>query len=129
MAAAQQSIKDLIQRDGWAQLYTVRGRKEKKASFSAPKTRLYVGLDSYFQEIRRDSSVSEFPALEAAKPENRTFNRYRDVYPYDHSRVKLEDLDHTDYINASLVKVRTRRSSGFNDKSSVETGQSDFGFD
>lgn len=84
MAAAQQSIKDLIQRDGWAQLYT---------------------------EIRRDSSVSEFPALEAAKPENRTFNRYRDVYPYDHSRVKLEDLDHTDYINASLVKsIRANRN-------------------
>eukprot|EP00094_Tigriopus_californicus_P007743 TCALIF_07458-PA protein Name:"Similar to PTPN1 Tyrosine-protein phosphatase non-receptor type 1 (Homo sapiens)" AED:0.13 eAED:0.13 QI:0/0.22/0.4/0.9/0.77/0.8/10/1396/401 len=82
--AAQQNIKDLIQRDGWAQLYT---------------------------EIRRDSSVSEFPALEAAKPENRTFNRYRDVYPYDHSRVKLEHLDHTDYINASLVKsIRANRN-------------------
>ena len=31
--------------------------------------------------------------------------RYRDVYPYDHSRVPLSNVAATDYINASLVSV------------------------
>ena len=31
--------------------------------------------------------------------------RYRDVYPYDHSRVGVEGVPSTDYVNASLVKV------------------------
>uniref|UniRef100_A0A8C7HZD9 protein-tyrosine-phosphatase n=1 Tax=Oncorhynchus kisutch TaxID=8019 RepID=A0A8C7HZD9_ONCKI len=37
-------------------------------------------------------------------PENQNRNRYRDVSPYDHSRVKLENSEN-DYINASLVMV------------------------
>ncbi|KAK3752022.1 hypothetical protein QZH41_009342 [Actinostola sp. cb2023] len=42
----------------------------------------------------------------AKLPENRQLNRYRDVLPYDHSRVVLnaEDGD-TDYINANFVEV------------------------
>uniref|UniRef100_A0A8C7HZH9 protein-tyrosine-phosphatase n=1 Tax=Oncorhynchus kisutch TaxID=8019 RepID=A0A8C7HZH9_ONCKI len=36
--------------------------------------------------------------------ENQNRNRYRDVSPYDHSRVKLENSEN-DYINASLVMV------------------------
>ena len=57
------------------------------------------------QHIRRESSKNEFTTIEASKAENRDLNRYRDVYPYDHSRVKLESCEETDYINASLVKV------------------------
>lgn len=51
-----------------------------------------------------DSMSTVHRYSEASRPENRSLNRYRDVYPYDHSRVKLEQAD-TDYINASLVKV------------------------
>lgn len=45
------------------------------------------------------------PALSnkiAKNPENKNRNRYRDVNPYDHSRVKLQNVEN-DYINASLV--------------------------
>ena len=42
---------------------------------------------------------------DANRPENSFLNRYRDVKPYDHTRVKLETHHDTDYINASLVKV------------------------
>lgn len=42
---------------------------------------------------------------EATKSTNRKLNRYRDVNPYDHSRVILNRGD-TDYINANIVKVR-----------------------
>ena len=50
--------------------------------------------------------------MEASKAENRDLNRYRDVYPYDHSRVKLESCAETDYINASLVKVSKEQIRG-----------------
>ena len=36
-----------------------------------------------------ESRNQEFSAVEALKLENKALNRYRDVYPYDHSRVPL----------------------------------------
>lgn len=58
-----------------------------------------------YAQIRRDSINHDHTTIEASKPENRHLNRYRDVYPYDHSRVAIWDCDETDYINASLVQV------------------------
>ncbi|XP_072044699.1 receptor-type tyrosine-protein phosphatase kappa-like [Amphiura filiformis] len=46
------------------------------------------------------------PWTVAKKPENRTKNRYKNIIPYDHSRVVLEvlnDDEHSDYINASYI--------------------------
>ncbi|KAJ8273450.1 hypothetical protein GJAV_G00101760 [Gymnothorax javanicus] len=51
-------------------------------------------------EIRSQSH--ECPYKVARYPENRNRNRYRDVNPFDHSRVKLKNSEN-DYINASLV--------------------------
>ncbi|NWT41069.1 PTN2 phosphatase, partial [Chroicocephalus maculipennis] len=53
-------------------------------------------------EIRHKSS--DYPHRVAKYPENRNRNRYRDVSPYDHSRVKLQNAEN-DYINASLVVI------------------------
>ncbi|XP_030645110.1 tyrosine-protein phosphatase non-receptor type 2 [Chanos chanos] len=53
-----------------------------------------------YLEIRNQSH--ECPFKVAKYPENRNRNRYRDVSPFDHSRVKLENTEN-DYINASLV--------------------------
>ncbi|KAL7675454.1 hypothetical protein ACOME3_001720 [Neoechinorhynchus agilis] len=39
---------------------------------------------------------------EAKKPDNRLLNRYRDILPYDHTRIQLESKP--GYINASSVK-------------------------
>ncbi|XP_017268591.1 tyrosine-protein phosphatase non-receptor type 2a [Kryptolebias marmoratus] len=55
-----------------------------------------------YNEIR--TQAVEHPYRVAKLPVNRNLNRYRDVSPYDHSRVKLENSDN-DYINASLVTV------------------------
>jgi len=52
-------------------------------------------------------SRNHFSAVEALKVENKHLNRYRDVYPYDHSRVPLVNVSNTDYINASLVVAGT----------------------
>ncbi|XP_071593216.1 tyrosine-protein phosphatase non-receptor type 2 isoform X4 [Heliangelus exortis] len=55
-----------------------------------------------YLEIRHKSS--DYPHRVAKYPENRNRNRYRDVSPYDHSRVKLQNTEN-DYINASLVVI------------------------
>ncbi|XP_052819203.1 tyrosine-protein phosphatase non-receptor type 1-like isoform X1 [Mya arenaria] len=61
-----------------------------------------------YQKIKNEASlqsISEKHSVgEARKPENRLKNRYRDVSPYDHSRVVLNDGD-SDYINASFIQV------------------------
>lgn len=62
----------------------------------------------YYQEIRQDSSKNDFTTTAAAKSKNKNLNRYRDVSPYDHSRVILSK-GRCDYINASLVKVEKAR--------------------
>lgn len=57
----------------------------------------------YFQRIR-DEGTFDLPCTEARKSVNKNLNRYRDVLPYDHTRIVLTDTN-TNYINASLVKV------------------------
>ncbi|KAM4580179.1 tyrosine-protein phosphatase non-receptor type 2a [Odontesthes bonariensis] len=56
-----------------------------------------------YNEIR--NQANEYSYKVAKLPVNRNLNRYRDVSPYDHSRVKLENSEN-DYINASLVTVK-----------------------
>ncbi|XP_035208799.1 tyrosine-protein phosphatase non-receptor type 1-like isoform X2 [Stegodyphus dumicola] len=57
-----------------------------------------------FQEIRNESNNFSYIIKDAKKSENKNLNRYRDVNPFDHSRVRLQRGD-KDYINASLVSV------------------------
>lgn len=58
--------------------------------------------NAIYQEIRQQSC--ELPCKVAKSPENKTRNRYRDVSPFDHSRIHLQ-LGTNDYINASLITV------------------------
>lgn len=47
---------------------------------------------------------NDFSVDEARKTDNKFLNRYRDVNPYDHSRVVLSKADYN-YINASFINV------------------------
>eukprot|EP00794_Sanderia_malayensis_P018949 gene18949-20855_t len=49
-------------------------------------------------------NVEEFTLHAARLPQHRNLNRYRDVLPYDHSRVLLENGSN-DYINANTVEI------------------------
>ncbi|XP_059476949.1 tyrosine-protein phosphatase non-receptor type 1-like isoform X2 [Neocloeon triangulifer] len=66
---------------------------------------------SFYQRIRNESNNYEYTFEEAKKRENKSLNRYRDVNPYDHSRVVLvkgtsdQDKQRSDYINASLIQM------------------------
>ncbi|CAG5132755.1 unnamed protein product [Candidula unifasciata] len=60
-----------------------------------------------FQRLKNESSLASlgehFSTKVARDPDNRRKNRYRDVSPYDHSRVKLSG--ESEYINASFIEV------------------------
>lgn len=56
------------------------------------------------QEIMKESTKFDYTLLEAKKTKNKNLNRYRDVSPYDHSRIILSKGP-CDYINANLIKV------------------------
>uniref|UniRef100_A0AAG5D766 protein-tyrosine-phosphatase n=1 Tax=Anopheles atroparvus TaxID=41427 RepID=A0AAG5D766_ANOAO len=66
------------------------------------------GWPRVYQDIRersdRQAQAKDFTTNESKKMENRRLNRYRDVLPYDHSRVALKRGE-SDYINANLVKM------------------------
>lgn len=66
------------------------------------------GWCGVYQDIREKSEQEarqkDFSTEESKKTDNRRLNRYRDVSPYDHSRIVLKRGD-TDYINANLVKM------------------------
>ncbi|XP_065162075.1 tyrosine-protein phosphatase non-receptor type 61F isoform X2 [Atheta coriaria] len=63
------------------------------------------GWPGFYQQIRVASANNAHAATESIKPENKVLNRYRDVMPYDHSRIVLKKGD-TDYINANIVSVK-----------------------
>ncbi|KAI0223498.1 Tyrosine-protein phosphatase non-receptor type 1 [Lamellibrachia satsuma] len=77
-----------------------------------------MGPEDEFEEFERNDSWGlvynkirlaaatnhDYSLKDARQPDYRSRNRYRDVSPYDHSRVVLQ-RDNLDYINASLVKV------------------------
>uniref|UniRef100_A0A673CBP9 protein-tyrosine-phosphatase n=1 Tax=Sphaeramia orbicularis TaxID=375764 RepID=A0A673CBP9_9TELE len=61
-------------------------------------------LKSQSTRYRTDKT---FPTKTAEKQENMKKNRYKDIVPFDHSRVKLTfttSKNDTDYINASFIK-------------------------
>lgn len=61
-----------------------------------------------YQDIRHETS--DFPCRVAKLPKNKNRNRYRDVSPFDHSRVRLHQEDN-DYINASLIQMEEAQRS------------------
>ncbi|XP_030385444.1 tyrosine-protein phosphatase non-receptor type 61F isoform X1 [Scaptodrosophila lebanonensis] len=62
----------------------------------------------YYKDIAqtcdRKAKEKNFTTQESERPQNRPLNRYRDVSPYDHSRIVLK-RGNVDYINANLVKL------------------------
>ncbi|XP_053100694.1 tyrosine-protein phosphatase non-receptor type 2 isoform X3 [Hemicordylus capensis] len=73
---------------------------KKTCPFSIPTYSLQPGRKHISDDIRNQSH--DYPHKVAKYTENRNRNRYRDVSPYDHSRVILQNTDN-DYINASMV--------------------------
>lgn len=96
------------------------GREERNC-LGAPCSAGAMDMEKHFNEIDRQGSwsavyqdirheASDFPCKMARLPENKSRNRYRDVSPFDHSRIKLRQGEN-DYINASLIKMEEAQRS------------------
>lgn len=62
--------------------------------------------DQVYQKIKAEDALRncDVSLKDARRPDFKSRNRYRDVSPYDHSRIQLH-RDDIDYINASLVEA------------------------
>lgn len=76
---------------------------------SSKKSNVKDGIVDEFEGLHSESESQLFISCkEGRKSENIRKNRYRNVIPYDHTRVKLqtdETPNQSDYINANLVEV------------------------
>ncbi|XP_064555475.1 tyrosine-protein phosphatase corkscrew isoform X1 [Drosophila montana] len=68
------------------------------------------GFWEEFESLQQDSRDT-FSRHEGYKDENRLKNRYRNILPYDHTRVKLQDVERNapgaEYINANYIRLPT----------------------
>lgn len=68
------------------------------------------------QHIRNECGNYDYTCNESKKPQNKNLNRYRDVAPYDHTRIILK-RGVCDYIHANLIQVNMLRKKVFAYKS------------
>ncbi|XP_063546643.1 tyrosine-protein phosphatase corkscrew-like [Cydia strobilella] len=73
----------------------------------SPKLDKKNGFEGEFQSIKMLEDRHVFTTIEGNKPENISKNRYRNILPYDQTRVALRRSGehNTDYINASYVRA------------------------
>ncbi|XP_070494310.1 tyrosine-protein phosphatase corkscrew isoform X2 [Chironomus tepperi] len=66
------------------------------------------GFWEEFESLQQQECRHSFSRHEGQKPENRSKNRYKNILPFDHTRVILRDVDQqpgADYINANYIRL------------------------
>lgn len=84
---------------------------KKSSKKSSHEVNSFLGFNGFHQEFihlskRQDDEQAHLSFMEAMKPVNNSKNLYKNVYPYDQTRVKLSPIagvEGSDYINASFV--------------------------
>ncbi|XP_054858778.1 tyrosine-protein phosphatase non-receptor type 6 isoform X1 [Eublepharis macularius] len=66
------------------------------------------GFWEEFDSLQKQDSKNLYDRHEGQRPENKSKNRYKNILPFDHSRVILQDRDvnvpGADYINANYIQ-------------------------
>uniref|UniRef100_A0A4Y0BID7 protein-tyrosine-phosphatase n=2 Tax=Anopheles funestus TaxID=62324 RepID=A0A4Y0BID7_ANOFN len=69
------------------------------------------GFWEEFESLQQQECRHTFSRREGQRNENRAKNRYKNILPFDHTRVKLKDVDSSvpgaDYINANYIRQPT----------------------
>ena len=66
---------------------------------------LPVGFWEEFESLQQQEVKHLFSRKEGQKQANRHKNRYKNILPFDHTRVILKDPWPHDYINANYIRV------------------------
>jgi len=68
-----------------------------------------AGFWEEFESLQQQECRHMFSRKEGLRPENRAKNRYKNILPFDHTRVRLKNVDSeipgADYINANYIRV------------------------
>ncbi|XP_054719961.1 tyrosine-protein phosphatase non-receptor type 11-like [Uloborus diversus] len=66
-----------------------------------------AGFWEEFEYLQQQECKHLYSRKEGQKPENRSKNRYKNILPFDHTRVILKDVDPnvpgSDYVNANII--------------------------
>ncbi|KYN13534.1 Tyrosine-protein phosphatase non-receptor type 11 [Trachymyrmex cornetzi] len=67
-----------------------------------------AGFWEEFESLQQQECRHMFSRTEGLRPENRAKNRYKNILPFDHTRVRLKnivsDIPGADYINANYIR-------------------------
>ncbi|XP_016993240.3 tyrosine-protein phosphatase non-receptor type 61F isoform X1 [Drosophila takahashii] len=88
------------QKSSWSEF----ARLQIEAEYKEKQAEWHRFYKEICERCDREAKEKQFSTSESERHTNRGLNRYRDVNPYDHSRIVLE-RGSVDYINANLVKL------------------------
>ncbi|KFD63615.1 hypothetical protein M514_02052 [Trichuris suis] len=70
------------------------------------------GFWEEFEQLQQQECKHLYSRKEGQRPENRPKNRYKNILPFDHTRIVLRngspDVPGSDYINANLIEEESR---------------------
>ncbi|XP_021705061.1 tyrosine-protein phosphatase corkscrew isoform X2 [Aedes aegypti] len=85
------------------------------------------GFWEEFESLQQQECRYTFSRREGQRNENRVKNRYKNILPFDHTRVKLKDVDSThpgaEYINANYIRQPTESEQNDMNSSSENLAQ------
>ncbi|KAL0129795.1 hypothetical protein PUN28_001802 [Cardiocondyla obscurior] len=90
--------------NGWLCWNGTNGSNEDGAGRGKGK----AGFWEEFESLQQQECRHTFLRKEGLRPENRAKNRYKNILPFDHTRVRLKNVDSdtpgADYINANYIR-------------------------
>ena len=64
-----------------------------------------AGFWEEFEQLQQQECKNLYSRKDGAKQENRAKNRFKNILPFDNTRVRLTDTDGGDYINANYLRM------------------------
>nr|XP_057940054.1 tyrosine-protein phosphatase non-receptor type 11b isoform X2 [Doryrhamphus excisus] len=82
------------------------------------------GFWEEFEVLQQQECKLLYPRKEGMKPENKSKNRYKNILPFDNTRVEIRDTDPevpgSDYINANYIRVTGKHEGSHEEGRHIE---------